>query len=351
MEELTLLILGAGWTSTFLIPLLQSRNIPFAATTTTGHPVAGAPTIPFKFDPSVPEDETRSAIAALPRARYILITFPLLGTGPSRLLVEAYETTHRTAAATAPRSQFRFIQLGSTGIWQPQRPLTTTTTTTTTTSSSSSSASSQNPSTNPPPRSSSSSSNSSPWLTRHSPYNTSAPRAVAEDELLSLGGCVLNLAGLWGGARHPRNWVGRVAPSKEAARGKTSLHLVHGEDVARALVAIVAGSGGGAEDGEAREKWETAGRGQRWMVTDGWVYDWWGLMAGWSREEGGDGEGGDGRSGLEAEVSERAKWVWELMREEGVRALPRGMEALGRCYDSREFWETWGLVPVKGRVC
>jgi hypothetical protein len=33
-----------------------------------------------------------------------------------------------------------------------------------------------------------------------------------------------------------------------------------------------------------------------------------------------------------------------------VRALPRGMEVLGRCYDTREFWEAFGLVPSKGRV-
>jgi hypothetical protein len=313
MEELSILILGAGWTATFLIPLLQSRKISFAATTTSGHPVAGAPTIPFKFDPSAPEDETRSAIAALPRARYILITFPLSGKGPSKLLIESYEATHRTAATATTTttttsditpSQFRFIQLGSTGIWQPQGPLTTTTTTT-----------------------------ANPWITRHSPHTATTPRALAEDELLSLGGCVLNLSGLWGGARQPRNWVGRVAASKEAVRAKTSLHLVHGVDVARAVVAVV-------DDGGEEEKWAVAGRGQRWMVTDGWVYDWWSLLVGWA-EVGGDGEG---------EVSEQARWVFELMGEEGVRALPRAIEVLGRCYDSREFWETWGLVPLKGRA-
>jgi len=38
------------------------------------------------------------------------------------------------------------------------------------------------------------------------------------------------------------------------------------------------------------------------------------------------------------------------MEEEGVRALPRSMEALGRCYDSREFWKTFGLVPLKARI-
>ena len=40
----------------------------------------------------------------------------------------------------------------------------------------------------------------------------------------------------------------------------------------------------------------------------------------------------------------------ELMREEGVRALPRGPEGLGRVLDGRAFWEAIGDVPVMGRV-
>ncbi len=304
MEELTLLILGAGWTSTFLIPLLQSRNIAFAATTTSGHPVAGVPTLPFKFDSSAPSPETRAAIAALPRARYILITFPLTGSGPSKLLVETYSETHLTTAANPTTNPFRFIQLGSTGIWQQPSAAATTDPNT---------ASQINP---------------NPWITRHTPPTLPlSPRSHAENELLALGGCVLNLAGLWGGSRVPRNWAARVASTKEAVRGKASLHLIHGEDVARLVVAVVL-----SEEGV----WEAQGRGQRWMVTDGFVYDWWALLAGWV-----DGE---------ESAAERAKWVWELMGEVGVRALPRGMEVLGRCYDSRELWQAWGLVPVKGRV-
>ncbi|KAG7294105.1 hypothetical protein NEMBOFW57_004169 [Staphylotrichum longicolle] len=252
MEELTLLILGAGWTSTFLIPHLQSHNIPFAATTTSGHPVADHPTIPFKFDPSAPAEETHSAIAALPRARYILITFPLTGTGPSKLLVETYTATHRSAAASSPNpdSEPRFIQLGSSGIWQQQQQQ-------------------QQPSTES--SSPGQSRSEDPWLTRHSPYATTNPRAVAEDELLALSGCVLNLSGLWGGARQPRNWGGRVAATKEAVRGKKSLHLIHGEDIARAIAAIVQ-SGDGAWAAKGRAAVDGDGR---------FVYDWWALLAGW----------------------------------------------------------------------
>ncbi|KAK4040794.1 hypothetical protein C8A01DRAFT_35168 [Parachaetomium inaequale] len=305
MEELALLILGAGWSATFLIPLLQSRNIAFAATTTTGHAVADVPTLPFKFDPSAPEAETRAAIAALPRARHILITFPLTGTGPSTLLVNTYTETHHTTNP-APAAGFRFIQLGSAGIWQPDSEYQTT------------------------PEN-----NNNPWKTRHSPYTTTNPRAIAEDELRALGGCVLNLAGLWGGARTVRSWARRVAPTKEAVRGKRSLHLIHGDDIARVVVAVVEGDDSTSTEGV----WERACRGQRWMVTDGFVYDWWALLAGWADQ----GE-------VSGEVTEQARWVFELMREEGVRGLPRSMEALGRAYDTREFWEAFGLVPLRGRV-
>lgn len=59
-------------------------------------------------------------------------------------------------------------------------------------------------------------------------------------------------------------------------------------------------------------------------------------MAGWADVEGGP--------------TEQATWVYELMVETGVRALPRSMEALGRCYDTREFWDTFGVVPLKARI-
>ncbi|KAK1833477.1 hypothetical protein QBC39DRAFT_47463 [Podospora conica] len=285
MEELDLLILGAGWTATFLIPLLTQHrpDLSFAATTTDGRPVADHPTLPFRFDPADP-----SNLAALPRARHILVTFPLKGAGPSAALVRAYTAAH-TRGPVGGKTPFRFIQLGSTGIWQPNGPTVAKA--------------------------------DDPWISRHSPYDKTNPRAVAEDELLGLGGVVLNLSGLWGGARDPRTWVGRVGATKDAVKGKKSLHMVHGEDVARGVVGVI----------DAKE-WRG---GERWMLTDGFVYDWWALMVGW----GGKGEG---------EVSEQARWVWELMEEEGVKGLPRGMEVLGRCYDAAEFWRWVGVVPRRG---
>lgn len=293
MQEIDILILGAGWTATFLIPLLREHKLLFAATTSSGRDVAGVPTSPWRFDPSLPEPDQRTSFASLPRARHVLITFPLKGEGQSSLLVRAYNEAHGAS------SSFRFIQLGSTGIWQRADEA------------------------------------QAPWLDRRSPYAGGDARAVAEDELLGLGGCVLDLAGLWGGARDPRHWVGRVAASKEAVRGKTSLHMVHGVDVARVIVAVVKKS--------ERGEWDRVGRGQRWMVTDGFVYDWWSLFAGWAEEQ----QKQDGLK-MDAEPTTQARWVYELMEEEGVRALPRSMEALGRCYDTRELWKTLGITPIKG---
>lgn len=289
-----MLILGAGWTATFLIPLLRDRNISFAATTSDGRRVAGSPTLKWRFDPVASDPEQTRAFTLLPRARHVLITFPLKGKGQGELLTKAYTRTHGGG-----EGDYRFIQLGSTGIWQ-------------------------------------SDAKQKPWLDRHSPYKTDDPRAVAEDELLGLGGCVLDLAGLWGGERDVKHWVDRVATTKDAVRAKTSLHMVHGVDVARVIAGVVQAKVTGPADVVEGSGWDSVGKGQRWMITDGFVYDWWSLFASWSSI------GGDG-----SEPIRQARWVYELMSENGVRALPRPMEELGRCYDSRELWQTLGITPLK----
>lgn len=193
--DVDILILGAGWTSTFLIPLLKKSDTSYAATTTTGRD--GTYKFKFEYDDSIevsPEDNPEQ-YAALPTAKTILITFPLKGKNQSTHLVTSYIKNHKSE-----KSSYQFIQLGSSGIFTID--------------------------------------NQSLWVTRHSDYNTSNPRAIAEDELLGLGGSVLNLSGLWGGARQPKNWIDRVAATKDQLKDKTSLHLVHGEDVARAIIAV-----------------------------------------------------------------------------------------------------------------
>lgn len=289
MQQIDLLILGAGWTSSFLIPLLKERNYTFAATTTDGRKASGSDTIKWRFDPDSKHD---SSLGSLPLAHHVLVTFPLTSASQADFLVNSYLAGH-----SKHWDQIHFIQLGSTGIWQiPQQTI---------------------------------------WVSRRSPYNSSSPRATAEDALLKHGGCVLNLAGLWGRERDPRNWVERVAKTREDVKGKKSLHLVHGLDVSRAIVAVM-------------RDWETA-KGQRWMLTDGFVYDWWALFVGWAdRKASGDAEAaGDGVDDM---PSDQARWVLELMAEEKFWALPRSMEVLGRCYFGREFWDTFKLAPLKARV-
>lgn len=286
-QNVDLLILGAGWTSQFLIPLLHSSSITFAATTTTGHPSPydGSPTLPFLFDPSSTDTKPYSI---LPRAKTVLVTFPLKGIGQSKHLVDLYRQTHGLTAPTTTDEEEEvrnnWIQLGSTSIFI------------------------------------------SPLYNDHtSPHDTTNPRAIAEDELLSLyGGSVLNLAGLYGGERSPRNWVTRVARSKEEVKGKKALHLVHGVDVARAIVAL-------------HRKFTP---GKRWLVTDLRVNDWWDLIQSW------------GAGGVEKkdESDEYARWVGELMIEEGVESLPRHADSLGRVLDSRAFWAEVGIWPIRGRV-
>lgn len=297
MQELDLLILGAGWTATFLIPLVRTKTLLFAATTTDGRRVANHPTLKWSFDPAAPPDAIETAFAQLPRARHILITFPLKGPKQSALLIRSYAATHDGKA-----SSFRFIQLGSTGIWPPG--------------------------TDP---------KQTPWVDRRSPYAKEDARAVAEDELMDGGGCVLNLCGLWGGERDIRHWVDRVGPTKEAVGKLTSVHMIHGVDVARVIVAFLEKSD--------REGWEGIGKGQRWLVTDGFVYDWWSLFASWAEGAKQEAEEGTVKN---SEPIKQAKWVFELMEEGGVRALPRSMEALGRAYDARELWQTLGITPMKG---
>ena len=78
------------------------------------------------------------------------------------------------------------------------------------------------------------------------------------------------------------------------------------------------------------------------MLTDMFVYDWWALALAWGgRSGGGENEGAQGP---------HPDWVRELMIEHEVKALPRSMESLGRCYDSREFWEKMHIAPIRARI-
>lgn len=109
--------------------------------------------------------------------------------------------------------------------------------------------------------------------------------------------------------------------------------MIHGTDVARAILAIHSDF--------------TKATGERWILTDGRVYDWWDLASAWGAPSVVDSEGSKEE---DEERGPHARWVRELMEEHNVRALPRPVEALGRALDSREFWKVFELSPVKARL-
>ena len=160
----------------------------------------------------------------------------------------------------------------------------------------------------------------------------------------------MNLSGLYGGPRDPRNWLTRIFKDKESVRKKGAVHLVHGQDVARAIIG-------------AHRNWNKV-KGQRWIITDLRVYDWWDLAMSWGGEALGQLEALEttGNGGSKAnegdnedvtklrEKGKIARWVGECMVEEGVKALPRDSETVGRRVDAREFWQTVGIWPSVSRV-
>ncbi|KAF2686858.1 hypothetical protein K458DRAFT_416197 [Lentithecium fluviatile CBS 122367] len=277
-KEVDLLILGAGWTSTFLVPRLETENISHAETTTTGRDG----TIPFKFDADSADEEPYKN---LPSAHTVLVTFPLIGPGQSKHLVSLYQKTHQSITSQTRR----WIQLGSTGIF----------------------------------------SKIGGWNDESSAYDTEDKRAVAEDELRDFaGGCILNLAGLYGGTRQPRNFAPRLVKEKDDIRKRKAVHFVHGDDVARAIVAT-------------HRKFLP---GKRWIVADLRVYDWYDLFLTLSATA------EDGTAEEESKREQMREWVGELMVEEGIKALPRDTETLGRKLDSRGFWKYHGVWPGHERL-
>lgn len=304
-ETIDILILGAGWTSTFLISLCHERCLSFAATSRHG----SDSTIKFEF---FPDSDDVKPFEGLPTASTVLITFPIQQKGASERLVRLYTKSRRRQESEQGLSRInvRFIQLGATNIWD--YPI----------------SSVRLP--------------ENKWYDRHS-HILSTPRGEAEEELLALSPlfptAVLNLAGLWGGSRSMKNYVGKVAPTKEVLKIKGSIHMIHGIDVARAILAV-------------HDNFSKA-QGQRWILTDGRVYDWWDLASAWGSKpmEIVDGEQ-SAASAIEKEADRgpQAKWVRELMAETGVRALPRNVELLGRALDSRDFWDEFNLSPIQARL-
>ncbi|GAA5898542.1 hypothetical protein JCM5296_006490 [Sporobolomyces johnsonii] len=325
-----LLILGLGWTGTFLVPHLESSHpsLSYAATTRDGR----NGTLAWTWDP---EQHGPEQYASLPRAKTVVVVFPIKGQGGSRRLVEGYEE--------AVGGRVRWIQLGSTGIFDGGPTLVATR------AAVAKAGSSEKPPVPVKPFE---------WTTRHSPYDRTNARAIAEDELLSMHEetFVLALSGLWGGTRDPANWIPRIATSKAALEAKGSLHLIHGLDVSRAIVAVHLSPPSPSFSHQRQqqqqqqppptdEKEQTKPLlGRRYILTDLRVIDWFDLVSRYAPAP----SSSSSSSSSSEETPPAALWVQQLLDEHGIRSLPRTPQELGRAIDSREFWRDFGLMPVRG---
>ncbi|PHZ08159.1 uncharacterized protein RHIMIDRAFT_183511, partial [Rhizopus microsporus ATCC 52813] len=212
---LPLLILGLGWTGQFLTALMLSMQMDYAATTRDGR----NGTIIW----TLPDNCASLDVTSLPFAQTVLVTFPIKQPQCLDALINAYEAQHGQSS--------QWILLSST------RPF------------------------------------SGDPADRHTPLDRSKDtgRMSAEDTLIQRGGSVLHLAGLWGNQRQPKNWVPRF-PTAEAIRNKLlqrQLHLIHGKDVARAILAV-------------HQQFKP---GERWIITDQTCYDWIKLFLAWGSDE------------------------------------------------------------------
>ncbi|KAI8337411.1 hypothetical protein BC941DRAFT_396177 [Chlamydoabsidia padenii] len=267
-----LLILGLGWTGEFLAELLdtQETHLPYAATTRDGR----NHTIPWTLG----DQPSNVDVSLLPVAQTVLVTFPVLDPLMMKTLIDAYE--HKAGKPS------HWIILSST------RPF-------------------NSPGTN----------------NRHTPLDRSQDpgRIPAEDVILAKQGTVLHLAGLWGKQRQPKGWLSYFT-TIQALKNKImerQLHLIHGKDVARAIVATHLGM---------KDKL----KGQRWLVTDGGFYDWLKLFSRWASRDQIDGL----QCLLDHDDDVQNKWgrgqtVDGLIEKGGLK--PR--------LDSDEFWQSFSLVP------
>lgn len=107
-SPVSVLILGAGWTFGFLESLLAESHpdVTYASTTRDGR----GKSIKWAFDP---EAEGQEQFEGLPRAETVVVVFPIRAVGASRRLVEGYEKVH---------GRVKWVQLGSTGIWDVSTP-------------------------------------------------------------------------------------------------------------------------------------------------------------------------------------------------------------------------------------
>lgn len=167
-SSVDILVLGLGFIGQYLHSYAALEGISTMASTTTGR----NNTISFKFDP-----ESSDGYSVLPEARIIVITFPLPTLQSPKFFMENYRETH----ATVPK----IVLLGSTGAFKRLE------------SSKSDDVLNRNLK-NEGSVTIDGLDTDNVWHDRNGPIQEDA-RILIENELLALGGCVLNLSGLWGG--------------------------------------------------------------------------------------------------------------------------------------------------------
>ncbi|KAJ2060082.1 hypothetical protein GGI17_004019 [Coemansia sp. S146] len=267
----SILVLGQGFVGKYLVDLLEARGIDYASTTTSGRDGT------IKW--CITDDVHNST---LPAAESIVVTFPLQGEVEAKRLITGYLHNHRKVHGDTYNPFW--VYLGST------RPF------------------KETPST----------CHTRPDLV------AGGPRVEAEEYIINTcGGCVLNLAGLWGGDRVPEKWA-RFYGDKDKLRNRLkdrSLHLIHGADVARAIDAIVSN----------RDK--ASQFSGRWLVSDEMVYDALQIFIGAEHIQGFLGE-------LLGEAEVR-----EMLNADKLDDIEMGSSAVTKRIDASHFWSRLQLKP------
>ncbi|CAO1624705.1 unnamed protein product [Parajaminaea phylloscopi] len=307
--QVDVLLLGSGWTSAWLLPYLFSQGTSIAYTNRAGSKpewLALPGHRPIRWTSPSSNDshiQWRQSFKDFPIAKLVVVVMPLTDEVAAKELVAAYSAhVHDKSAGSADRP--KWCILGSTGAYgkgvHGDQPVPT----------------------------------------------VPSPRSAAESALLSTfpnDVTVLSLAGLYGGdTRHPINWLSRVAGTEEKLASKSSLHLVHGRDVAEAV-------GGVWNQVDRRDLAATPLWGERWILTDGKTYDWWKLVL-------------DLPITNTDERARYANWVRNLQKTHNVASLPRQFkdtaevgtssspEFLDRSLSSDSFWTAVGRRPTQGTV-
>ncbi|KAG2230689.1 hypothetical protein BDF21DRAFT_355627 [Thamnidium elegans] len=265
---LPILIVGLGWTGQFLAELMVAMQLNYAATTRDGRDNTITWSLPSNCSQTID-------VSNLPFARTVLVTFPVMQAECMAALMEAYQLRHKQAS--------QWILLSST------RPFV------------------GNP------------------ANRHTPLDRSKDtgRMAAEDIVLQRGGTVLHLSGLWGDERQPKNWVPRF-PTTEAIRNKLlnrQLHLIHGKDVARSILAV-------------HDQFKS---GERWLITDNTCNDWIRLFLKWGSKE---------QIEIARDLAQNDKECHQALGEGTLEDIIRCGGVKPRL-DSTEFWETFQLQPTE----